>query len=241
MTENNDSHLGVDIGNGKTRIMITLIVLIIAIQVLQGCTQPYFDEVAWRQSVEQTPVKKLYAKHIQEDRYFNPWHNSVEKLEDLLNWLFAGSGEYTDREREFLPEVRKNPLPKIQANQDRDYIVWIGHNSFLIKTGKAVWLTDPMFSERAMIQKRRMPPAVTATDITAAFTAINVVISHNHYDHMDEESIKSLSVDYLYFVPKGLKSQIEEWLPGATVKRDGLVAYRPNQHRHRIALSAGNS
>lgn len=68
------------------------------------------------------------------------------------------------------------------------------------------WLTDPIFSDRALLPKRQTPPAINAADLKKLGSGkLNVVVSHNHYDHLDRKSIEALPGDARYYVPLGLK------------------------------------
>ena len=76
-----------------------------------------------------------------------------------------------------------------------DYAVWIGHATYLINNGDINILTDPIFSKRASPvgfagPKRMIPPAMTLNDLPKIDA---VVVSHNHYDHLDIWSLKNYS------------------------------------------------
>jgi len=62
-----------------------------------------------------------------------------------------------------LPDAAK----RIQTMGDRDFILWIGHATFLMRLGGAYWLTDPIAVDRALLPKRKTPPALTAADLKA--------------------------------------------------------------------------
>ena len=73
--------------------------------------------------------------------------------------------------------------------------MWIGHASSLVQFDGVTVLTDPIFSERcSMVQfmgpKRYRPPPCTVEDLPKVDC---VVISHNHYDHLDYNTVKALN------------------------------------------------
>ncbi len=184
---------------------------------LPGCSQPDFDEKAWLAKVDSTMVEKLYEQHYKDGKYFNPWIDISKGISDILVWRLSQGQSYTEEEETYLPLVRKDTAEQIRANLENDFIVWIGHDSFLIKTGDQVWLTDPMFSKRALLPARKTLPALKADDINQLFPKVNVVISHNHYDHLDEESIEQLSNQYVFYVPMGLKKTLRKWQAEAKI------------------------
>ncbi len=93
-------------------------------------------------------------------------------------------------------------------------VSWIGHSTMLIEIdGKRV-LTDPMFSERASPATwvgplRFGPPAL---DIDQLPPIDAVLISHDHYDHLDVASIVALDERGVpFFVPLGVGAHLEYW------------------------------
>ncbi len=88
---------------------------------------------------------------------------------------------------------------------------FIGHSTFLLQfEGKAL-LTDPIFSERAspfgwIGPKRHLPPAITLSSLPKLDY---ILISHNHYDHLDLDTCLALAKDHpqvKFIVPIRLKS-----------------------------------
>ncbi|MFZ0105287.1 MAG: MBL fold metallo-hydrolase [Thiobacillus sp.] len=90
-------------------------------------------------------------------------------------------------------------------------VTWIGHATLLLRLDGVNVLTDPHFSERASPvgfagPKRFQPPGVALADLPEIHA---VVISHNHYDHLDVDSVRQLHQrsggKLQFFVPLGLK------------------------------------
>jgi len=93
-------------------------------------------------------------------------------------------------------------------------VTWIGHASMLVQASGLNVLTDPIFSTRAspltfIGPARAYPPGIALRDLPRIDV---VVISHNHYDHLDKSSIVALARQPggppLFLVPLGL----EKWL-----------------------------
>lgn len=91
--------------------------------------------------------------------------------------------------------------------------LWLGHATFLIELDNAVLLTDPVLSERASplawIGPKRFHPVPLAS---ADFPQLDaVVISHDHYDHLDYASIQALlPKTRKFFVPLGIGAHLEK-------------------------------
>lgn len=174
-----------------------------------GCAamKPDFDETQWRNRVKAEKVSDLYAPHAANGTFFNPWMPMEEKgFLRLIAWKFSAKRKYTREEKEFGPASVPDPLTAFNARPHADSILWIGHATFLLRLAGSLWLTDPMFSARALLPKRKVPPALTIDEISAISSpGLNVIISHNHYDHLDAASIKALPRNTRIFAPLGLK------------------------------------
>ncbi len=184
---------------------------------VSACTPPNFSESDWLEKVESARVEQLYEPHEIDGVFFNPWMKIRDRTIEVLKWKLTNAQSYTAEEEQYLPRVLPDTKSKIQMAGDRDFIAWLGHGSFLIRTGKAIWLLDPMFSKRALLPARFTKPALTAQDINELFPMVNVVISHNHYDHLDEDSISALSESYTFYIPKGLQKTVIQWQPRAHI------------------------
>jgi N-acyl-phosphatidylethanolamine-hydrolysing phospholipase D len=98
--------------------------------------------------------------------------------------------------------------PQLAANPS---VTWVGHATVLVRVGGLSVLTDPHFSERAsplsFVGPKRVVPAIPAIHELPHIHA--VVISHNHYDHLDQNSVAMLAEQAggspRFFVPLGLK------------------------------------
>lgn len=100
----------------------------------------------------------------------------------------------------------------------RENVMWVGHSTLLLSHLDLSILTDPQFSGRASPLSFLGPKRVTPSPVEIAdLPRIDLVlISHNHYDHVDEASIRTIakiqpSVEFL--VPLGLKPLLEPWGP----------------------------
>ena len=199
------------------------LLLILALSIfLSGCAAaPPFDEADWQATVENQDVGKLYAPHFAKGAYFNPWLPMEKKrFGQFLQWRLSKKADYTQEEKTYLPPVIPDLSRRIQAMPDGDFIAWIGHATFLIRINGVYWLTDPMFSKRALLPARVTPPALTAEDLAGITDQVNVIISHNHYDHLDKASLQSLPRRTRLFVPLGLKEVIRDFFDGDIQEMD---------------------
>ncbi|MFJ8310391.1 MULTISPECIES: MBL fold metallo-hydrolase [unclassified Streptomyces] len=92
------------------------------------------------------------------------------------------------------------PLPA--AGLDTLALTWAGHASWIIRIGGLTVLTDPVWSRRILGTPARITPVGVRWEDLPPVDA--VVISHNHYDHLDAPTLKRLPRDTPFFVPAGL-------------------------------------
>ena len=185
------------------------------------------------------------------DRFQN---NHVEfepkSLGALLRWKL-------DASREGLPKPPQRPTPRvapdlafIHANARAGAamvpaVTWIGHATMLVQVGGISILTDPIFSERASPVSfagpaRHVAPGLAIAELPHVDA---VVVSHNHYDHLDEASVRALAAQPggapIFVVPLGVKAWFAalgienvvelDWWQGTRVGAVEIV-FTPAQH-----------
>ncbi|WP_406442925.1 MBL fold metallo-hydrolase [Streptomyces sp. NBC_00631] len=92
------------------------------------------------------------------------------------------------------------PLPRVDA--DTVAVTWAGHASWVLRIGGLTVLTDPVWSRRILGTPARVTPIGVPWETLPRVDA--VVISHNHYDHLDAPTLRRLPRDTPMFVPAGL-------------------------------------
>ncbi|CAH1238362.1 NAPEPLD [Branchiostoma lanceolatum] len=156
-------------------------------------------------------------------RFVNPWPEwcfpSATKGMKMM-WKFAtGSGDQSNIPSQ---EVLDTTLPIVTPDfsspvpEDGMKVTWLGHASVLVQFENISVLTDPIFSQRAapfqfMGPKRYRGPPCSVQDLPAVDV---VVISHNHYDHLDYNTVKDLQKRFgeklCWHVPLGMSA----WMKG---------------------------
>lgn len=152
--------------------------------------------------------------------------------------------------------IAVQPITRAELLAAPDQSLWrLGHSTMLLKLAGGFWLTDPVFSERASpLQfagpKRFHAPPISIDELPPIE---GVVLSHDHYDHLDHAAILALAPKVAHFVaPLGVgdrliawgvpaeKVQQFDWWQGTTIGAVQLVA-TPAQHFSGRTLSDGNS
>jgi N-acyl-phosphatidylethanolamine-hydrolysing phospholipase D len=182
--------------------------------------------------------------HHRPDGFQNNYVEFAPKtLGDVLRWRWAAT-------REGLPPPPSTPIARVAPELDfihanalagaamQPAVTWIGHATVLAQIGGLNILTDPIFSERAspirfVGPKRHHPPGVALQELPRIDL---VLVSHNHYDHLDTVSIRHLNDQLggppLFVIPLGLKPWLAERGVRHAVELDWWDA-------HRVASPAG--
>lgn len=214
-------------------LLRTLSFFLFPLFLLASCvlTPLQFDEGQWRETVEGTNVNDIYASNNKDGSFFNPWLPEKKlNFYRFLRWRFSRSPDYTQEARENRPVYIPGLLDIISTlPPEMEFIAWIGHATFLMRLGDEYWFTDPLFTDRALLPKRVSQSAIPLNQVSRLRGKINVVISHNHYDHLDADSLRSFPKDTTYFVPLGLKKYVDSIVAGKVIELNWWQSFKANQ------------
>ncbi|MEM9331515.1 MAG: MBL fold metallo-hydrolase [Pseudomonadota bacterium] len=132
------------------------------------------------------------SDHFDGKIFFNPEGTPPRKFTDLLKWQLSGG-------REKWPAAFPSPFhgakpdPTVEGKGIK--VTMVGHATVLIQTAGLNILTDPVWVERAspfqfVGPKRVNPPGVAFEDLPSIDY---VLLSHNHYDHLDLQTLQQLA------------------------------------------------
>jgi L-ascorbate metabolism protein UlaG (beta-lactamase superfamily) len=131
-----------------------------------------------------------FPKHFDGKRFFNPDAPQARGFLDVLRWKFTSRPE---RGARFVHDVEPSKPPGcVEGNDLR--VTLINHSTVLLQQSFAHILTDPIWSQRAspltsIGPHRRREPGVLWEDLPRIDI---VLISHNHYDHLDLATLRKL-------------------------------------------------
>jgi L-ascorbate metabolism protein UlaG (beta-lactamase superfamily) len=158
---------------------------------------------------------------------------------DVLKWRLQPRDPAKNN---FVAPYVENDGKKLRENKSALSLTWIGHATVLVQAGGLSMLTDPHFGDdTGGLFQRFAPPGVKLRDLPPIDL---VVISHNHRDHLDEESVRALGPEVQYVVPLGLArwfrarglrkvTELDWWEPTVVHGRNGgtaTVYLVPAQH-----------
>ena len=140
-------------------------------------------------------------------------------LSELLTWFAERSAAGLPKPPSTVVQgynfpVRRPDLAYLRDNRDDVTATFVGHATMLLQLGGLNVLTDPQFSERAFMVQWAGPRRRTALPLQLGeLPRIDVVvISHNHYDHLDRDTVLALNRQPggppLFLVPLG----VDRWM-----------------------------
>lgn len=156
--------------------------------------------------------KKDYAKRS--TNYKNSKFHNEHEFQMIYNKF--EKNKYVSTKGETPTEKIPTAIPNISERLDIDKLnfTWLGHSSLLMQMHGMNILIDPVFSNRTSPVSFIGPSRYSDLPIKASeLPNIDiVVISHDHYDHLDYNTIKEIdSKVELYIVPLGVENHLERW------------------------------
>ena len=155
-------------------------------------------------------AKEIFSKSVVKDGIF--YNNYIDHKMASFKEFWKWRKESTKPDPVSFP-LAKNDPQFLKDNKTQKTLTWIGHASFLLQVDGVNILTDPHLTKRASPVSiagpaRTTPPGLNIKDLPIIDI---IVISHNHYDHLDRETIQKIIRKQKYnqptiFVPLRLKN-----------------------------------
>ena len=128
--------------------------------------------------------------------YVSPWGPKGKKFTDVLRYFFTTKQQKLKfksvPDTSVLLQCDKVDPSKLTSTAN-PHVTWLGHATCLYQTEGVFFLTDPLWSDRAsptqlLGPKRFIAPPVNVEDIKVDV----VLLSHTHYDHLDQASAQRI-------------------------------------------------
>jgi N-acyl-phosphatidylethanolamine-hydrolysing phospholipase D len=151
------------------------------------------------------------ARRSASGRFHNTYRHERHDFGSFLKFLWTF--QRMPWERVAFPVAPNDPA-FLASNRTRSTLTWVGHSTFLVQVDGLNILTDPHFSGRASPldwagPARLTPPGLALENLPPIDL---VLVSHNHYDHLDEASVRGLVHRHpkaVFVVPSGLRRWLQ--------------------------------
>lgn len=161
-----------------------------------------------------------FPKHFDGKRFYNPDAAQALGLLDVLRWKLTSRAEPSPS---FVSDVEQSiPPRRVEGSELRSTLV--NHSTVLLQQSASNILTDPVWSARAsplswIGPRRRRSPGIRREDLPRIDI---VLISHNHYDHLDLATLRWLTScgDSVFVVPIGVAQLLRSEKIGPTHELD---------------------
>lgn len=205
---------------------------------------PSLAAVPGMENYEGTPVDKK-GLFMNEEYAFWP------KMGELIKWK-TSKNPYKEEKKNYTDSLKVKKRSSLDEIADNT-ITWLGHASYMIHLGGLRILIDPVLTEPGFFLKRNSELPFLAND----FIHVDyILVSHNHRDHCDKESIELLSKlnpEATWLCGLGLDTLLlNKWTGSAKVQAAGwyqqyklphsglVISYLPTRHWSRRGLSDTN-
>lgn len=152
------------------------------------------------------------SAHFDGKRFANSTPVAEKGLSDMLRWWWLRKpGEWPERQQPVPPR----PRPETRVREPgRVRVTFVNHATTLLQLDGVNLLTDPVYSDRVgpfswAGSKRHRPPGIAFSELPRIDL---VLISHNHYDHLDLPTLRRLAERHRprLLVPLGNRALLEE-------------------------------
>ncbi|BAN46558.1 MBL fold metallo-hydrolase [Metapseudomonas resinovorans] len=138
-----------------------------------------------------SPYRGPVSDNFDGKRFLNVEARSRKSMSAFLRWQFSREKQAT-----WIDQPGPEVPPEVPARVDGDElrVTYINHATLLIQHRGLNMLTDPVWSQRAspfsfVGPKRHHPPGLSLAQLPPIHL---IMVSHNHYDHLDLESLRAL-------------------------------------------------
>lgn len=187
--------------------MLFIVIVILAVPVLFVTVGAYLSGPQYKGPV---------SDHFDGKKFINPGNVQPQGLKEVLKWMF-------NRKRGEWKEVKEEAYGKRPLDHEKEHIriTFVNHSTFLIQVDGLNILTDPVWGKRtspfSWVGPRRMRlPGIRFEDLPRIHA---VLISHNHYDHLDLQTMRMVFGAHhpKIVTPLGVKAMLDnESIAGAT-------------------------
>lgn len=193
--------------------ILVLIVILIAVIILMNENDRAV--IVKYESNENLKIIKADWKGVPVDekgRFVNDEFPYLPKFTKILRWALSSNPQKEEK----LKDTARLPVldPTDFLNSEKDGMLWLGHASFFIRLGGKNIMLDPVFGEPGFLR----PLVKMSSPIEKIKKVDYVLLSHDHRDHTDENSIRAIAQKFpeaRFFAGLRMEELIRDWITPA--------------------------
>jgi L-ascorbate metabolism protein UlaG (beta-lactamase superfamily) len=196
-------------------ILVSIVVLIGVLALVVGLFLTFSPEMGGESSEEEVKKYKTIA-NFEEGKFFNEietnmdmgFKSGIKTMVQFIQGVKNGKPDYS------IPVQSVDSL-LLEKTKAEPKVIWFGHSAFLLQLENKNILIDPMFGDvpapHPTLGSKRYSDSLPI-EIEQLPQIDVMVISHDHYDHLDYGSIQKLKgKTKLFYVPLGVGAHFREW------------------------------
>ncbi len=198
----------------KVIVVIVSVIVLLTLSVLIYLQHPKFGGSIKKGSdranrIAQSPNQKNgYFHNLEPNPAPTRKEDPISRILNFYDLIFVRSK--TTRPKVIVPSVKTDIL---SLNPDEELLIWLGHSTFYIQTEGKNIITDPVFGAADPLGSLNTPfessESYSVDDIP---TLDYVIITHDHWDHLEYETIKAIKDRTGKFIcPLGVGAHLEHW------------------------------
>ncbi len=210
---------------GRSRLLRLVLRGAVALVVLLLVSAGVLWAIAW-DAIGSRPSGERLERIVQSPQWSDgAFRNRLPRVDgpygEMLREFVFGGSDYRFPVSA-IPTVSRTAADFLSPPASGLRVTWLGHSTLLLEIDGQRVLIDPVWGERVspftFLGPKRFYQPPLALDALPAIDA--VVISHDHYDHLDMPTVKALITrDVLFVVPLGVGSHLEHWgVPPARIR-----------------------
>ncbi|MCH7410383.1 MBL fold metallo-hydrolase [Belliella sp. DSM 111904] len=181
-------------------------------------------------------------------RFTNLYHDFESSIKDVLKWKMSANPQKDEKKN----DNRSLPISKtnFDFSGNEDYLIWLGHASYLIRVDGVTMITDPLLEDNLFLKRKSELPFPLEN-----FPKIDLLLlSHNHRDHCDKSGISwvvAQNPDIEILTGLGMKNVISSWINDQKTQEAGWfqtyntspsikIHYVPSRHWSKRSLNDDN-
>jgi L-ascorbate metabolism protein UlaG (beta-lactamase superfamily) len=214
--------------------------ILILLLILNGCVQHLIAEKGtyYKSNSTLKTIQKDYKGNLYKDGEFQNLYGSggSKGLWDIIKWKLSENPQQEEKDNEnYKLKIHKESKFLLEK---RDYIVWLGHASFLIQIDGKKIITDPCLTAPPFYER--------LVDLPVKVEALKpnyLLVSHAHYDHLGTDALSKFD-KALALIPLNMSETINDLNPKIKTQEAGWyqqydinetfeIFFMPSRHWHR--------